>query len=126
MVLLDSNVLIDYFRSRESDLAKKIDSMEVALCGPVRTELLQGARSEDETDEYLKAFGTFDNLPNDEYDWEGTGFLLQTLRQNGLRVPLADALIAFTAMKYDVPLWTRDQHFKFIQGLYPELSLYEG
>ena len=58
-------------------------------------------------------------------DWEGAGFILQTMRSNGFQVPFADAVIAFIAMKYDIPLWTRDTHFLLIQGYYPELKLYE-
>ena len=125
MILTDTNVMIDYFRSRESELAKKIDSMKIALCGAVRAELLHGARSERETDDYLEAFKTFENLVNDDYDWDGCGMLLNTLRSNGIHVPTIDAMIAFVAIKYDVPLWTRDSHFKFIQGFYPELKLYQ-
>ena len=125
MILADTNVMVDYFRSRESELAKKIDSMQVALCGAVRAELLNGARSDMETDDYLEAFKTFENLVSDGYDWDGCGTLLNTLRSNGIHVPLVDAMIAFVAMKYDVPLWTRDRHFNFIRGLYPELKLYE-
>ena len=124
MILIDTNILIDYFHSRESELAAKIDSLSIALCGPVRTEILHGARNDEEIDDYLRAFKTFDNLPNDDYDWEGCGFILQKLRTNGLQIPLSDAFIAFTAMKYDIPLWTRDNYFKFVQGYYPELKLY--
>ena len=125
MVLADSNIMIDYFRSRDSDLAKKIDTMDIGLCGTVRAEVIHGARSDYEIDNYLEAFKTFDHLINDDYDWEGTGFILQTLRSNGVAVPFADALIAFTAMKYDIPLWTRDTHFLLIQAYYPELKLYD-
>ena len=125
MVLADSNIMIDYFRSRDSDLAKKIDTMDIGLCGAVRAEVIHGARSDYEIDNYLEAFKTFDYLINDDYDWEGTGFILQTLRSNGVAVPFVDALIAFTAMKYDIPLWTRDTHFLLIQAYYPELKLYD-
>ena len=125
MVLADSNIMIDYFRSRDSDLAKKIDTMDIGLCGAVRAEVIHGARSDYEIDNYLQAFKTFDYLINDDYDWEGTGFILQTLRSNGVEVPFADALIAFTAMKYDIPLWTRYTHFLLIQAYYPELNLYD-
>lgn len=125
MILADTNIMIDYFHSRESALAAKIDSLQIALCGIVRTEIIHGAHSDEEVDDYLSAFKTFDNLIADDYDWEGAGFLLQTLRSHGVQIPLADAFIAFTAIKYDIPLWTRDSHFKFIQGYYPELKLYE-
>ena len=125
MILADTNIMVDYFRSRTSDLAVKVDSLSIALCGPVRAEILHGARTNEEIDDFLAAFKTFENLPTDDYDWEGTGFLLNTLRSNGIQVPIADAFIAFTVMKYDIPLWTKDSHFKFFQGYYPELKLYE-
>ena len=125
MILADSNIMIDYFRSRTSELAKKIDSLSVAICGTVRAEILHGARDNAEIDDMLSAFTTFDNLPNDDYDWDGVGFMLQSLRSHGYRVPLPDAVIAFTAIKYDIPLWTNDRHFKTLQAFYPELKLYE-
>ena len=83
-------------------------------------------RTYQEIDNYLKAFNTFEKPANDDYDWEGAGIILQTMRSNGFQVPFADAVIAFIAMKYDIPLWTRDTHFLLIQGYYPELKLYES
>lgn len=125
MILADSNVMIDYFRARNSPLAKKIDEMPLAICGAVKAEVLHGAKDDHEIDDMLEAFNTFDQLVSDDYDWEGTGFVLQTLQKNGIQVPFADAVIAFTAMKYDVALWTRDKHFTAIRACYPELKLYE-
>lgn len=124
MILADSNILIDYYRNRESELTKKIDSLPVAICGVVKTELLHGARTNQEIDNILASFTTFELLHTDEFDFEGIGFMLQTLRENGIKLPMADVMIAFCAMKYDVPLWTRDGHFRLIQGLYPELTFY--
>ncbi len=124
MVLFDTNVLIDYWHQPKELLKLNITPENFALCGIVRTELLHGAK-DDEVDKLLTFFKSFKNLINDDYDWEGTGFILQTLRSKGLNVPLSDALIAFTAMKYDIPLWTRDNLFKFIQGYFPELKLYK-
>ena len=83
MILVDSNILIDYYRSRNSELAKKIDSMSIAICGVVKSELLHGARTNEEIDNMLHSFVTFDLLYTDEYDFEGVGFMLQTLRENG-------------------------------------------
>lgn len=124
MILADSNVLIDYYRDRNSELAKKIDGMPIAICGTVKAEILQGARTNKEIDDYLASFNTFDLLSFDEYDFEGVGLMLQTLRENGVSVPFQDVMIAFAALKYDVPLWTRDGNFRLIQGLYPELEFY--
>ena len=124
MILFDTNVLIDFWRNPERLLELEISPDKFALCGVVRSELLNSAKDE-EIDKMLAFFQGFNNLSSDDYDWEGTGLILQTLRTNGVQIPLADALIAFTAMKYDIPLWTRDNHFKFVQGYYPELKLYE-
>lgn len=125
MILVDSSILIDYYRDRNSKLAQQIDSLPISLCGPVKTEVLHGAKDDDEIDLILHSISTFDLLVTDEYDYEYTGLLLQTLRKQGIQLPMADALIAYTAIKYDVPLWTKDRHFKYIQGVYPELKLYQ-
>lgn len=125
MILADTNILIDYFKSRNSDFAKKVDLLPIAVCGPVKTELLHGALTDDEADKFLADLRTFENLIVDEYDWEFSGLMLQTIRRNGISVPVTDALIAYIAIKYDVPLWTKDAHFKYIQAVYPELKLYE-
>ena len=124
MILADTNVLIEYFRARTSALAQKIDALPIAICGVVKAEVLHGARNDTEFDGMIQAFRTFENLITDEYDWEFTGLLLRTLRTNGIQVPLADALIAYSALKYDVPLWTHDTHFELIKRIYPELELY--
>ena len=124
MILFDTNVLIDFWRNPERLLELEISPDKFARCGVVRSELLNSAKDE-EIDNMLAFFQGFNNLISDDYDWEGTGLILQTLRTNGVQIPLADVLIAFTAMKYDIPLWTRDNHFKFVQGYYPELKLYE-
>lgn len=125
MILVDSNILIDYYRDRNSELAQQIDSLPISLCGSVKTEVLHGAKDDDEIDLILHSISTFDLLVTDEYDYEYTGLLLQTLRKQGIQLPMADALIAYTAIKYDVPLWTKDKHFKYIQAIYPELKLFE-
>lgn len=124
MILFDTNVLIDYWRHPDDLLDLEVTPEKFSICGVVRSELLHGAKDE-EINDLLAFFQSFNNLPVDDYDWEGTGFILQTLRSNGVAVPFADALIAFTAMKYDIPLWTRDTHFLLIQAYYPELKLYD-
>ena len=124
MILFDTNVLIDYWKKPEELLKLDITPDKYAICGVVKSELLHGARTNKEIDDILHFFNSFNLLHIDEYDFEGIGFMLQTLRENGITLPMADVMIAFCAMKYDVPLWTRDGHFRLIQGLYPELTFY--
>lgn len=126
MILCDTNIFIDYFRGTNSSLNKKFDSIEVGICGIVKSELLHGARSDDEADNMIKSFTSFNLITIDEYDWEFSGLMLQTIRSQGFSIPVTDALIAYLGMKYDIPVWTKDHHFKIIQSIYPELKLYEA
>ena len=112
-------------REQTKDFNKKFDSLEIGICGIVKTELLHGARTDDEADNMIKTFTSFELIPIDEYDWEFAGIMLQTFRSQGISIPVADALIAYIGIKYDIPVWTKDKHFKYMQAIYPELKLYE-
>lgn len=125
MILADTNIFIDYFRNQNAEFVNKFNSLEIGICGIVKSELLHGARSDDEADNMIKAFSSFELITIDEYDWEFSGLMLQTLRSQGLSVPVTDALIAYLGIKYDIPVWTKDKHFRYIQAIYPELKLYE-
>lgn len=125
MILPDTNILIDFWRNPEKMQNVNINPNDFAISGPIKTELLQGAKDDDDFDAILHFFEGFRLLITDEYDYEYTGLLLQTLRKQGIQLPMTDALIAYTAIKYDVPLWTKDKHFKYIQAIYPELKLFE-
>lgn len=124
MILADTNILIDYYRNQDEALHKKFDSLEIGICGIVKSELLHGARTDDEADNMIKSFSSFEIINIDEYDWEFSGLMLQTIRTQGFAMPVTDVLIAYLGIKYDIPVWTKDHHFKIIQAIYPELKLY--
>lgn len=125
MILVDTNIFIDYFRGRDISLNKNFDSLEIGICGIVKSELLHGALTDDEADNMIKAFTSFELITIDEYDWEFAGLMLQTIRRQGFSLPVTDVLIAYLGIKYDIPVWTKDHHFKVVQSIYPELKLYE-
>lgn len=125
MILVDTNIFIDYFRGQDISLNKNFDSLEIGICGIVKSELLHGALTDDEADNMIKAFTSFELVTIDEYDWEFVGLMLQTIRRQGFSLPVTDVLIAYLGIKYDIPVWTKDHHFKVVQSIYPELKLYE-
>lgn len=125
MILADTNILIDYFRGSDSAFNKKFDSLKIGICGIVKSELLHGAKTDDEANNMIKTFTSFDLITIDEYDWEFSGLMLQSIRSQGFSIPVTDALIAYLGIKYDIPVWTKDHHFRYIQAIYPELKLYE-
>lgn len=69
--------------------------------------------------------GVFESLNIGQSDWNDFGKFLYRVRKSGLTVPYQDALIAFVAIKNDVPVWTKDKHFKLIQAADEKLKLYE-
>lgn len=125
MILLDTNILIDYWRKPEELLKLNISKDKHSICGVVKSELLHGAKDDKEADRMLGFFQSFNLITIDEYDWEFSGMMLQNFRQEGYSIPVTDALIAYLGIKYDIPVWTKDHHFKLIQAIYPELKLYE-
>lgn len=125
MILVDTNVLINYWNNPRELLKLNISKDKHSICGIVKTELLHGAKSDDEADRMLGFFQSFNLIPIDEYDWEFAGLMLQTFRSQGISIPVTDALIAYIGIKYDIPVWTNDKHFKYMQAIYPELRLYE-
>lgn len=125
MILVDTNVLINYWNNPKELLKLNISKDKHSICGIVKTELLHGAKSDDEADRMLGFFQSFNLIPIDEYDWEFAGLMLQAFRSQGISIPVTDALIAYIGIKYDIPVWTNDKHFKYMQAIYPELKLYE-
>ena len=125
MILLDTNILIDYWRKPEELLKLNISKDKHSICGVVKSELLHGAKDDEEADRMLGFFQSFNLVTVDEYDWEFSGLMFQNFRQEGYSIPVTDVLIAYLGIKYDIPVWTKDHNFKLIQAVYPELKLYE-
>ena len=74
MILVDTNVLINYWNNPKKLLKLNISKDKHSICGIVKTELLHGAKSDDEADRMLGFFQSFNLIPIDEYDWEFAGF----------------------------------------------------
>lgn len=125
MILVDTNILIDYWNNPKELLKLNISKDKHSICGIVKTELLHGAKDDDEADRMLGFFQSFNLLTIDEYDWEFAGLMLQNFRRQGISIPMTDAMIAYIGIKYDIPVWTNDKHFKYMQAIYPELRLYK-
>ena len=123
MVLLDSNVIIDLWKNPSDEIKELLTTKEVCICGVVRSELMHGAYSEKNLEEISAKLDLLEELNLKENQWDGLGRLLYKLRINGISLPFADAMIAYTAIINGVGLLTKDKHFKLIKEVYPELKL---
>jgi len=111
-VLIDSDILIEVSRARNSGILTKWDALSrastVLFCSPVTVaELWHGARQQE--DGILQAlFAAVQSIPIDAEIGQRAGvFLRRYAKSHG--VELGDALIAATACLHDLQLWTRNR-----------------
>ena len=122
-ILADSNIFVDFWRNPSQEMIDRFRRDQIVICGVVRSELLHGAVSEKNLGKIREALKLFDSLEMSKNDWDTLGEQLYTLRIHGLTVPLADAIIACLAIKNDVPVWTRDNHFNKMQEILRKLKV---
>ena len=84
-------------------------------------EYMRGARTPDQLDFLRARIASVDFLVADQRVWTLAGTLAFHLRRTGKHLPDPDVLVAATAIRYDVPLYTLDKGFDRI----PDLKLYQ-
>ena len=123
MILVDTNIIIDFWNNPTAAYAKIFSENDIALCGVIKTELLRGSKSANDFARIQTTLEDFYYLNFVENDWIALAKQFITLKKNGLVVPFQDAIIAFLTIKYDCEVWINDKHFKLMQTVLPELKL---
>lgn len=121
MVVADTVVWIEFFNDPESEEKRAIDLLidenELALVGPVLSELLQGCRTSGEANTILDHVSALPYLEMGFAVWQKAGELSSSLRRIGTTIPLIDIIIGAIAMEHDAEVFTTDPHFEKIPGL---------
>lgn len=121
MVLVDSSVWIEALR-RDGRLEEKVglegllEEYEAAWCGPVKLEVLGGARGQDR--KRLRAY--FDCIPYrpmKDPDWDFATECYWRLRDAGHTVPFNDALIGALSLRWICRVYARDKHFEIMRDV---------
>ena len=118
MILVDTSVWADFFRGVEpaaSRLAQLLEANEVALAGPIFTELLRGVRSRKDRETVAAALEGCHWLEADPSLWKEAGLLGAALGRKGYNVKTLDLLIATVALAHDVALLTLDSDFSHLR-----------
>lgn len=123
LILPDTSCWIEFFRPRgeaavRAEMQRWLESDRLAVCGPVRVEVLRGARRT-EASGIADAFGALVHLDGLERDWEAVETGARALADSGHTVPLLDLLIAAIAHRREVILAHRDAHFRAIAEVLP-------
>jgi predicted nucleic acid-binding protein len=123
MILLDTSVIVDYWRKPRASVEEALTRLRPCICGVVLAELLQGATTSEEADRTEKALAGFGYLDMPEEVWRKLGANLAALRTAGRPVPFQDALLATVAIAHDAELWTLDGHYAMIHAVLKDLRL---
>ena len=125
MILVDTNIIIDFWNKPTAKVKKIFEKNDIAICGVIKTELLRGSNSDSQFLHIETALSGFYYLDFIENDWIELAKQFITFKRTGLTVPFQDAVIAYLGIKYDCKIWTNDKHFKLMQTAIPKLKLYE-
>ena len=124
--LLDTSVLLEYSKRAENDRTYRIrqqieqldDTDEIALCGMVIAEFIQGMYPDEEA-RILPFLSRLPCISTADETFKHAGYLSRDLKNQGLETPLIDCLIAATAIAHDSVLVTTVRHFE----RFPDLKL---
>ncbi|MFZ5469495.1 MAG: PIN domain-containing protein [Myxococcota bacterium] len=118
MILVDTSAWGEFFRGK-APVADRVEDLlasnEVALCGPVVTELRRGIRSAMERRKVLPLLGGCHFLDQPAALWEEAGELGYALARMGTVVKTLDLLIATCVLAHSVPLLTCDTDFALMR-----------
>lgn len=120
MILVDTSVWIDLFRNIDSPQVRRLehcirDRHDLALCGIVLTECLQGIRHDAQFVKVQQRFKPLIRLPMPEQVFVSAAALYRTLRAQGITIRKTnDCIIAATAIHHGVPLLHSDRDFELL------------
>jgi len=81
------------------------------------TELLQGARVQEEYDALLDSMLALPVVETGLNTWIEAGRLAFTLRRQGITIPTTDLIIASLALKENCTILSLNHHFKSVPGI---------
>ena len=115
MTLIDTSAWIEFLRDTGSPVCNAVDRLladDVAICDPIRMEILAGARDDAHLRQLRGLLARATVLPTSAADYESAAALYRACRRRGETVrKLVDCLIAAVAIREDVPVLHADADF---------------
>ncbi len=125
MILIDTNLLIDYLKGSDTILGDLIEIEETAICGIVLAELIHGINSDSEKELIHDAVKDFEWIPIEDTIWRAVGINLNKLKKNGLTIPFQDVVLATLCIDKKIKIATKDKHFEKIATVLTDLQIYK-
>ncbi len=115
MILIDTSAWIEFLRDTGSPVCQQVDRLlagEIAVCDPVRMEVLAGARNDEHLRNLRGLLARASMIATEPTDYEDAAALYRTCRRGGETVrKLIDCLIAAVAIKAGIPVLHADTDF---------------
>ena len=115
MILIDTSAWIEFLRGTGSPACDEVDRLlagDVAICDPVRMEVLAGARDDAHVRQLRGLLARATVLPTGPVDYEAGAALYRVCRRRGETVrKLIDCLIGAVAVREQVPVLHADADF---------------
>ena len=115
MILVDTSAWVEFLRDTGSPACRRVDDLldsDIAICDPVRMEVLAGARSQTHLGELRGLLARASVLPTQARHYEMAAALYRDARSSGVTVGrLIDCLNAAVAIDHDAVLLHADRDF---------------
>jgi predicted nucleic acid-binding protein len=115
VILIDTSAWVEFLRDTKSLVCVRVDKLlsdDIAICEPVRMEVLAGARDEAHLSDLRRLLARATLIPAEAIDYEEAAVLYRVCRRNGETVTkLIDCLIASTVIRTDSSLLHCDADF---------------
>lgn len=129
MILVDTSAWVEFLRDTGSPVCVEVDRLlahDMAVCDPVRMEVLAGARDEVHLRSLRGLLARATTLPTDPIDYEYAAAMYRSCRARGETVrKLVDCLIGAVAVRHDVPVLHADADYEIL-ARHTQLSVHEA
>jgi tRNA(fMet)-specific endonuclease VapC len=119
-ILVDTNILIEYFRNKKKEetiLLRSLTNYDIAISILTKYEFSIGINPE-QYDQSLKILEKFEILDLTNSEISKAIEIFKNLKKKNLMIPTLDILIASTAISNQMKLATLNlQHFQRIEGI---------
>ena len=127
MILVDTSAWIEFLRNTRTPVCNLVDELlgeEIAVCDPVRMEVLAGARDELHLLSLRRLLARAVVIPTRATDYDDAAALYRRCRRRGETVRrLVDCLIASAAIRAGAPILHNDADF-VVLARHTELQTY--
>jgi predicted nucleic acid-binding protein len=115
LILIDTSAWVEFLRGTGSPVCDRVDDLldaDLCVCGPIRMEVLAGARDERHLDDLRRLLARASLIPTQAVDYDNAAGLYRICRRSGETVrKLIDCLIAAMAIRAEVEVLHADSDF---------------